>query len=200
MFKCDKKHNPPFGNRDKLASFIKFVVDEIRSTLEYPAITVPDWVGKDLYNPNDLRQESSAHIDYLCDLITSLLPHQLELIVYNAHNKTSRQLADWWENHLEAAARRIEEDRSKNKALLVIDNCLDCPHHKMLPDPGYDSFDMSDEGCVCTHPNAPRKKCERVGTEVDRSEFKAIFRGERSSAKQCQAAKIPNWCPILQKG
>lgn len=55
-------------------------------------------------------------------------PHDFTHVVYNARNKTSRDLADWWDDHqeadrereeAEASERRLEELRRSAKAKLT---------------------------------------------------------------------------------
>lgn len=50
-----------------------------------------------------------AFVANLCSLLRSLTTEQMESIVYDGHNKQSRQLADWWENHKEIDIARIEK-------------------------------------------------------------------------------------------
>jgi hypothetical protein len=60
-----------------------------------------------------------SHADYLvselCSLITNMNEEQLERIVYNAKDKQSRRVADWWEEHLEADRRRVAEEEAKKQ-------------------------------------------------------------------------------------
>lgn len=67
-----------------------------------------------------------ANEDYVPELCNELRilrcdhPDQYENIVYNAHDKVSRDLADWWDDHQAADARRNAEkqrDVAKEVAL-----------------------------------------------------------------------------------
>lgn len=53
----------------------------------------------------DNRMLTKDDADYatkeLCGIIRGLIRAQREYLVYNAHDKTSRKLADWWEQHQE---------------------------------------------------------------------------------------------------
>lgn len=56
-------------------------------------------------------------LDYLvvtlCKTLSEMDEATLNAVVYNAKDKTSRELANWWEEHLEADSKRIrvEADR-----------------------------------------------------------------------------------------
>lgn len=78
-----------------------------------------------------------------------------------------------------------------NTVTFKITNCLDCPHHKRLPDPGEDSFDAMDIQVVCTL-TPDEDKFNRFGEGK-----RPILRAERWRIReQCS---IPNWCPLLGK-
>lgn len=65
--------------------------------------------------------------------------------------------------------------------ILDIENCMDCPNHKVLSDPDpYDWFCDDDEKVVCI-------KMDKTITVACRPYNKR---------KEC---KIPNWCPLLKK-
>ena len=55
----------------------------------------------------------------LCKTIRKLTPEQMNDIVYNSRDKTSRRLADWWEEHEEADRKREakEAEEKQRKAL-----------------------------------------------------------------------------------
>jgi hypothetical protein len=38
-------------------------------------------------------------VPLLCKLLTDMEPDKREAIVYNAHDRTARELATWWEDH-----------------------------------------------------------------------------------------------------
>ncbi len=52
-----------------------------------------------------------GQVQALCALLQGLKKKDLEAIVYDAHNPTSRQLATWWEKHQEADHIRLAEER-----------------------------------------------------------------------------------------
>jgi hypothetical protein len=64
---------------------------------------------------------------------------------------------------------------------LTIENCLDCPNSKELPDPGMDSFDAVDTKIVCT-----------------KNKNKLISGAERPWRHRSYC-KVPTWCPLESK-
>lgn len=74
----------------------------------------------------ELRKQASHNyglgpdrVPELCDLLTNL-SHPDRLALLFAPNKTARDLANWWEDHQEADAKRLasEEHRKNNKKLV----------------------------------------------------------------------------------
>lgn len=71
----------------------------------------------------------------LCEIISNLSEDKYKKLVYNAKDKNSRLLANWWEEHLEADKQRIKEEKrllkeikDKEKAL----NKLTARERKLL--------------------------------------------------------------------
>lgn len=52
----------------------------------------------------------------LCALIKSLPPRKFKAVVYDAHSKESRELASWWEDHVEVDRRREKKERDAKAA------------------------------------------------------------------------------------
>ena len=74
--------------------------------LEESGERVPDPVRRAARN----QYCTDDFVAHLCQLITSMDVDTRHRIVYNAHNKKSRQLADWWETHQAAdLARQAQE-------------------------------------------------------------------------------------------
>lgn len=76
--------------------------------------------------------------------------------------------------------------------LLAITNCLDCPYHKEIRDPGSDdSFDMVDTSILCT--KMPEVK--PTDWKWKHFGFKYVSASERPwrHRKYCD---IPKWCPL----
>ena len=63
-------------------------------------------------------------VSLLCEKISSMTEQQKESIVYNAKNKTSRKLADWWEEHVEADKRRLKMELEEKKKKETMDEIL----------------------------------------------------------------------------
>lgn len=51
-------------------------------------------------------------VSHLCEFITRMDADTRHRIVYNAHEKQSRQLADWWERHQEADRQRLAREQA----------------------------------------------------------------------------------------
>lgn len=74
-----------------------------------------------MFIPNDVSMAADAvfcSIDFtpsLCDLLKNMSRKQMTEIVYNAHSKQSRALADWWEQHQEADRRNAQRDADEKK-------------------------------------------------------------------------------------
>jgi len=66
-------------------------------------------------NPTSL----DADTDLLCQLLRSLPDDTVAKVVYDGRNPEARKLADWWDNHQAADAKREaeEEHRRNNEAL-----------------------------------------------------------------------------------
>ncbi len=58
-------------------------------------------------------------VPMLCEIVRNLSPTGKRDLVYDAHNKMSRRLATWWENHEEADRKRTASEKkdAKTKAL-----------------------------------------------------------------------------------
>ena len=59
------------------------------------------------------KEEGDKWVAMLCAKIRTLSPEQLESIVFNAHSKKARKLADWWEDHEKADNKRINAKAEK---------------------------------------------------------------------------------------
>ena len=78
----------------------------------YVKLEVP--VSKKLNEAANSCYCSDDFVPELCKTIRGLSEEQLNEIVYNARDKTSRDLADWWEEH--EAADRAREAKERKKA------------------------------------------------------------------------------------
>lgn len=58
-------------------------------------------------------------VSKLCKLLTHMqksIPATFTSIVYNPYDKTSRELATWWEEHQEADQKRIQSEAAEEEA------------------------------------------------------------------------------------
>lgn len=76
------------------------------------------------------------------------------------------------------------------KVTLKIDNCLDCPHHKIVPSVIFDSWDSADEDVVCTKVQGEHEY--RYGLMPGRP----VVVMERWKLRE--QATIPKWCPLIR--
>lgn len=67
-------------------------------------------IAKDYY-PSKANGDSVTVT--LCKILSELPEELLNNVVYDAKNKTSRKLADWWESHLEADKERIAKEKKE---------------------------------------------------------------------------------------
>ena len=67
------------------------------------------------------------------------------------------------------------------EVVLKIDNCIDCPHHRVYADPDFDNW-------LCCDDNE-KVMCSRVNKNI------TINCQPRHKRKKCE---IPDWCPLKQ--
>lgn len=92
----------------------------------YPFIgkEVPHWVHKasdDYYGNVNRLDEATALLDAAC---RSLNDEEREKIIYDAHNKTARKLASWFERHQEWNERRVAEEEKTRKKIIAKERAL----------------------------------------------------------------------------
>ena len=63
-----------------------------------------------LHEANNIYSSNDQSVIKLCDALRQMSPTQMDSIVYNGHNKTARDLADWWEEH---QAADVERERTE---------------------------------------------------------------------------------------
>jgi hypothetical protein len=73
---------------------------------------------------------------------------------------------------------------------LKLDNCLDCPHHKVITSQYTgDSFDAGDVDVVCTLAD---------GTRPARTHQRQGHQRQRPVRERSECA-VPPWCPLTKK-
>lgn len=60
----------------------------------------------------------------LCAKLTGLTKKQKEEIIYNAKDKTSRELADWWEEHQKADKARVKAEKELKEKKKLAEGAL----------------------------------------------------------------------------
>lgn len=86
------------------------VAGHLRYALQRLGKEVPEdveAVADDLYGEHGERLDE--HTRLLCSLLNSIGEDGRERVIYNAHDRRSRALANWWEDHQEADQKRQEE-------------------------------------------------------------------------------------------
>lgn len=83
-----------------------------------------EYVSKSLLLKNVVRDNLDENTRFLCSTIKGMKKWQLDKIVYDGHNKTARDLADWWEDHQERDRAREKEEEEKARVRRVRKNAL----------------------------------------------------------------------------
>jgi hypothetical protein len=101
----------------RVCQFLTYLLTE---TNEEP----PEWVAKaaDDYYGNVSRLDEATRL--LCEFIRSLPTEITEKLIYDPHNKTARNLADWWERHQEWDNRRTKEEEQARKTAHLKERAL----------------------------------------------------------------------------
>jgi hypothetical protein len=71
--------------------------------------SIPDWLKK----ADDIYCNTDRQVIHLCNLLKGMDPATRDSIVYDAHNATSRDLADWWDEHIAADEAREAVEKSE---------------------------------------------------------------------------------------
>jgi hypothetical protein len=82
---------------------------------ECSGIDIPAWIVKatnNYYGNVDRLDEATK---MLCYALRAMNPKDMEKYVYDAHSKTARRLANWWERHQEWDERRVKEEETAAK-------------------------------------------------------------------------------------
>ena len=91
----------------KTVQLIKYVKKKLRFTVTKEENSL------DTYYPD--RSKADKVTKTLCELISYMSIDEMEEIVYNGRNKTSRLLADWWDVHQKADKKRADEVKRKKE-------------------------------------------------------------------------------------
>lgn len=98
---------------------------------KYMQKPVPIWISgtlHDYYGDVEIRVEAKRK---LLECLKGLSHKEMEVLVYDAHNKMSRKLADWWEEYQKEVAEAETEKKEKQaKALLKASTLKNFPMMK----------------------------------------------------------------------
>jgi hypothetical protein len=76
----------------------------------------PNWVVKAAKDTYGCVAKLDEATQMLCAECRGMSEDLREKIIYNAHDKTARKLANWWERHQEWDQRRVAEEEEAVKA------------------------------------------------------------------------------------
>lgn len=97
---CNSDYQNPTRKEELLQKTAELLVF-VRTSLGLP-------IGSNLKkNANDCYC-SGDYVEELCSTLTNMSDSQKELIIYDSHNRKSRELATWWEEHQLADKKRLE--------------------------------------------------------------------------------------------
>lgn len=82
----------------------------------------PTWIKKASKEVYGNQHKLNELVVMLCDLCTNLTNKQKDVIIYNGRNQTSRDLADWWDEHQKADRIRIKQEKALAKKKQLIKN------------------------------------------------------------------------------
>lgn len=120
---CDSEYLRPTWwevEYSRAARLLKYVLDEL-------LLDVPDYVLKNIKSPN---LDGEKCVVELCRVLKSLGNDELNSLVYNPRSRESRDLANWWEDHLEADRVREEGEVLATKRRAAIKSAME----KLTPD------------------------------------------------------------------
>lgn len=87
--------------------------------LNQPVSPVVNKVADDIYGWG-----GANFVPALCALVKGMSDEEREAIVYNPHNRDSRDLANWWEEHQEADRAREKQEAFLKKQQELRDSAL----------------------------------------------------------------------------
>ena len=114
---CNSDYMEPTGKERQLQRTAKLIIF-LRHKTGQP---IESWIHSAAENCYCSREDL---VPILCADIKALTPSQEEQIVYDAHNKSSRDLASWWEEHQKADRARIREEQKQKRLMQVKQKAL----------------------------------------------------------------------------
>ena len=108
---CDSSYMNPTAeeeNRQQVSSLICFVDSKL-------GIETPKNIKKAAKHIYGEGVDLDTITEHLCTKLSNLTKKQTHEITSNAREKRSRDLADWWEEHLEADRKRLQRELKAKK-------------------------------------------------------------------------------------
>lgn len=99
---CNSDHMEPTGKEKYLQRTAKLYA----YAMGMLSRRIPDDVVADMNNIYCTKDHTAA----LCTFLRDLKRETFDSIVYNGRDRTSRQLADWYEEHIKADRERIRKE------------------------------------------------------------------------------------------
>jgi hypothetical protein len=96
------------ANRKKISEFIVFVDSKL-------GVKTPIHIKKAANHTYGEGVVLNEVTEALCGRLSSLTEAQASEIIYNGKNKTSRKLADWWDEHVAADKARLKRELKAKK-------------------------------------------------------------------------------------
>ncbi len=119
---CDSSYMQQTSWEKEVSDLATFLVHVHKENKHLPRISpeIKENAGKYYADSTKLDEYTAL----LCGTLRSLSEQDLEKTVYNAKNKTSRDLANWWEKHQEEDDRKEKEEQFEQERKLkkVIDD------------------------------------------------------------------------------
>lgn len=118
---CRSDHMEPTvqeRQRQQAANHLIYVYERlgVESTKDITDAASSPYAGTDKY------------MKMLCTMLRGMPSHQRDEIVYDAHNKRSRALADWWEEHCVEDMKRAEAQLTPNVTFDELYTFISCSY------------------------------------------------------------------------
>lgn len=114
---CDASYMNPTAKERRLQETAQLIVYVYQKRNK----KAPIWICK---AAKDCYCSANKVVPHLCDILKTMDKKEMNQIVYNAKNKTSRMLADWWEEHLLADNERIREEKHEKRRVELKEQAL----------------------------------------------------------------------------
>lgn len=120
MMPCNSDYLAPTG----LETESQRAAQLLLYTLASLNVEVPGWVAKAASHIYGDTERADEIVSALCEFCQTMNAENKQRIIYDAHSRQARDLANWWEEHQEADADRLAKeaetkrvDEMKHRAL-----------------------------------------------------------------------------------